>query len=466
MAIRDDLARAFALCALLAAGAAEAAGRVVMVSIDGLRPELYGAPEAAGIALPNLVALRDAGVSADRMIPVFPSLTYPAHATMATGVNPARHGVVSNYRHGFTWYRDAAEVKVDSLWDRARAAGKTTALLMWPLSHGAGADWLIPEDANLEGAAFAASLAGSSTPGLIAELAPACGTPAFPAATDLDAVAAIDRYTTCASVEILRRHRPELLMLHLVNVDHIEHLFGPHHKRALAALETVDAQIGALRTAVAAAGLAEETAFVIVGDHGFVPVHTLLNLNALLRDAGYARDEGGKLIADADITISTAGGSAAIYLGGRRNTERGARALAQALRKAIDARYAGLLEVFDTEELARREAFPGAAVALAAQAGYLLLGATDPGRMLPTGMFKGMHGYAPEMPAMATGFIAAGASVRGAFRLPVVRQLDVAPTVAKLLGIELPAATGMPVTGIFEYSTRANGADYGVGPQN
>ena len=74
---------------LTAAQADQTPRHVVMISIDGLRPEIYLEPERVGVAVPNLVHLRDHGTSAERMIPVFPSVTYPGHTTLVTGVLPA-----------------------------------------------------------------------------------------------------------------------------------------------------------------------------------------------------------------------------------------------------------------------------------------------------------------------------------------------------------------------------------------
>src|SRR6188508_2136916 len=98
-----------------------------MISIDGLRLEVYRDPAAMGISMPNLVALREQGVSAQRMIPVFPSVTYPAHTTLVTGTRPAEHGIVNNFVRGQEWYLNASDIHSQTLWQAAKAAGKTTA---------------------------------------------------------------------------------------------------------------------------------------------------------------------------------------------------------------------------------------------------------------------------------------------------------------------------------------------------
>ena len=82
--------------------------------------------------------------------------------------------------------------------------------------------------------------------------------------------------------------------------------------------------------------------------------------------------------------------------------------------------------------------------------------------LVPSGALKGMHGYLPSMPEMATGFIISGAGVRKGMRIPQVRMLDVAPTVAALLGVELNGATGFPLVGLFESSDPVHGLGLGI----
>lgn len=194
--------------------------------------------------------------------------------------------------------------------------------------------------------------------------------------------------------------------------------------------------------------MAPETVFVIVGDHGFVPIHTEINLNALLLATGFATLEAGKIVPSPDVRIAAVGGSAALYLRDGADPALGAR-LTTALRAEIDRRYRGLVELIPRNELDAMGAFPSAALGFAATAGYMLVAVDAPLAMRPSAL-KGMHGYLPTMPGMATGFIAAGPGIRRGVEVPVVRQLDVAPTVAALMGLRLDQALGFPIAGILE----------------
>jgi len=455
--------RAFLIAGLVLAGlvgAAHAAPRVVMISIDGLRPEVYLAPDAQGLRMPNLVALRDAGAHAERMIPVFPSVTYPAHTSLVTGTRPAEHGIVSNFKQDQDWYLDASDIRSPTLWQAAEAAGRTTAIVTWPASYGAQVDALIPENLSFGLSDVRKSLRDGSTPGLFDALEKKCGKVELPSFESADAGDRLDAVTTCFAAEILRTRRPDLLLVHYLDADHRQHFSGVDSDAARHAFERIDGFVGELRAAVRDAGALGETVFVIVGDHGFVPVHTNLNVNAMLLAAGVGELVDGKIRPSPDLRVSALGGSASIAL--REGADPAiAGHVERALRAELDRRYTGLVELVPRAELDAMGAFPGAAFGLASAPGYMLIAIDAPVPALPTGGLRGMHGYRPTLPGMATGFIAAGPGIRRGLRLPVVRQIDVAPTVAALLGLRLDQAVGLPITGLFETKEAGPGLGFG-----
>jgi predicted AlkP superfamily pyrophosphatase or phosphodiesterase len=431
-----------------------------MISIDGLRPEVYLDPGSLGLRMPNLVALREEGASAKRMIPVFPSVTYPAHTSLVTGTRPAEHGIVNNFVRAQDWYLNSSDIHSPTLWQVAEAAGMTTAIVTWPASYGAQVDFLVPENLSFGVPDVRKLLRDGSTPGLFDELEKKCGRVQIPAFEAHDAGEHLDAVTTCFAAELLRTKKPQLLLLHYLDADHRQHFAGVDSPEAHHAFERIDGFVGELRRAVHDAGVGDQTVFVIVGDHGFVPVHTSVNLNAILLATGFATLEAGKIVVSPDLRVSALGGSAAIYLREGADPALAAR-LETALRSEIDRRYRGLVELLPRAELEAMGAFPGAALGFASAEGYMLIAIDAPLPVLPTGALKGMHGYLPTMPGMATGFIAAGPGIRRGFELPVVRQIDVAPTVATLLGLRLEQAVGLPIPGIFE--SKDAGLGIGIG---
>jgi predicted AlkP superfamily pyrophosphatase or phosphodiesterase len=448
---------ALALAALLCAAGARAETRVVMISIDGLRPEVYRDPEAHGLRMKQLVELREEGTSAARMLPVFPSVTYPAHATLVTGTRPAEHRIVSNFRSGLDWFNDASEIASPTLWQAAEAAGRTTALVTWPTTYGAKVDFLVPENLSFGDVDLRRLVADGTTPGLFEALEKVCGPVKLPRFDSPEGAEAVDDMSECFAAELLRTRRPHLLLVHFLDADHQQHLAGVDSREARHAFERIDVRVRALREAARDAGTLSETVFVVVGDHGFAPVHTLVNTNALLESVGFAKLVDGKLVPSPGVSVSPLAGSAAIYLreGAKART---AERLETALRAELDRRYRGLVELLTAAELAEMGAFPGAALGLVATPGYMLVALDSPRIVLPSGEYHGMHGYLPTLPEMATGFVAAGPGVRRGVELPLVRQLDVAPTLAVLLGLPFESALGFPIAGLFEPPAADHGA--------
>ncbi len=183
--------------------------RVIIISIDGLRPEFYLPGSALASNCPNLVKLRDAGSYARSAVAVYPSMTYPGHASIATGVNPDRHGVTANNvfvpgeeGRGF-WF--ASDLKVPAVWDVAHAAGLKVAAVSWPTTGGARTiDWNIAEFWSTADGTQAQMMRQHSTPGLVGELPKAADWPAW------------DAYVARQAVRILQEHRPDLLLVHCV----------------------------------------------------------------------------------------------------------------------------------------------------------------------------------------------------------------------------------------------------------
>ena len=131
--MKDALMQGLVLGILLAAnGPAVAAGGVdrpfvLLISVDGLKPEAILDADGHELRVPNLRALLADGVHATGVRGVLPTLTYPSHMTLLTGVSPATHGIYANTtfdplgRNERGWYWYAEDVRVATLWDAAAA---------------------------------------------------------------------------------------------------------------------------------------------------------------------------------------------------------------------------------------------------------------------------------------------------------------------------------------------------------
>ncbi len=426
--------------------AANGQRHVVMISIDGLRPEIYLDPEGLGVSVPNLVELSRQGAHAERMIPVFPSVTYPGHTTLATGVYPATHGVVANYKRDGGWYLQSSDIKSETLWQAAQRQGFSVGIVTWPASYGAEVDFLIPENLGSGESDTAQLIRSGSTPGLFEALEQQFGKVRISPIETGNGGEELDRMTARFAAEILKQHKPDLLLIHLVNADHQQHAYGPASPEAMLAFEAIDRQIGAIMEAARKTGIAADTTFVIVGDHGFLPVHTNINVNGFLADIGFGGASPGGSVQSPDVIALPFGGGAAFYLNDPADKATASR-LIDAAKTELQSRYSGRIEFISRSGLDRLHALPEAAFALVAAPGFMFTSAREGSTLIPA-RARGMHGYLPSRPEMATGLIVAGGGVPGGISLGEVHMVDVAPTVAALLGIALPEAEGRPIAGV------------------
>jgi predicted AlkP superfamily pyrophosphatase or phosphodiesterase len=417
---------------------APAMRHLVLISIDALRPEFYLDP---AFAAPTLRALVAEGSHARAAEGVFPTVTYPSHSTIVTGVRPARHGIAFNLlfdpaRERTRWYEETADLRATTLWMWARAAGLTTAAVSWPVTLGASVDALLAERNYYARPDPVPALLAASTPGLFDRLG------VTPDPTMFKDVVRWDAFLTTVAAGIIRVSRPNLLLLHLVQADTAQHQTGRDGEELKPAVARLDAHLATLRQAIADARIAERTTIIVTGDHGFQNITDYVYPNNVLAHAGLRgcpRSGGWRA------TTHASGGGAAVFVDPPGAADVAARAEA-ALREAADGRYT----VLTREELDALGAMPGAALGLEAAPGWAIGASCDRGLTEATRTGLGTHGFLPSRPSMATGFIAAGAGVRAGVALERARLIDIAPTAAHLLGIPAPPVEGRVLQEILE----------------
>ncbi len=380
-----------------------ASGPLVVLSVDGMPPAFYLQPEKFGLKVPTLRRLVNEGTYAEAVESVYPSVTYPAHASIVTGVLPRRHGIYSHLaspditQDPRPWRWDAAGIRVPTLWDRAHAAGLSTAALSWPVTVGSAIAWHIPEVWNPKSSDPYSDLsvvARLSTPGLLPELLEVLGgNKIHPAA---------NRARGDAVIHLLHRYRPNLLLAHFVEFDHAAHRYGPFAPEALATIETMDTEIARIRDALAALPDGEEGTLVVLSDHGSLPVSKEAAPNVALAEAGlFGRNTDGTLQLKRLGTIQ-AGGCAAVYwLDTPSATDR--RALEQAVTRLKDAGAVG--DVIDRARLAALGADPEAEFVLEAAPDFSLSNRTRGELVLDPGPDRGSHGHLPGTPGMEGSFL-------------------------------------------------------------
>jgi Type I phosphodiesterase / nucleotide pyrophosphatase len=240
---------------IAAAAAAQQRPKLVLLSVDGLDQRYLSDRDKLGLSIPNIRKLLAQGEWADGVVGEIPTITWPSHTTMLTGVPPAVHGIQANQR----W--DYSLIKVKTLWDTLKDKGMTTAAITWPVTVNAPVTWNLPEyfEKRQGGAMDLTAIRKHATPGLVDEIAAA--NPSF-AQQWMD-----DRTRALAAIFLITRKHPDFLAIHFVDLDAEEHETRPFSAASNAILEYTDELIGRILAVIP-----NDTVFGLVSDHGFVAV--------------------------------------------------------------------------------------------------------------------------------------------------------------------------------------------------
>lgn len=434
-------------CGLPAQRPVEPRTPVLMISIDGMHPSYVLEADRLGLRIPNLRRLLSTGTHASGVQGVVPTVTYPSHTTLVTGVSPARHGVTANTtfdplgKNAAGWYWYAEDVKVPTLWDAATAARMTTANVHWPVTVGANITWNIPQVWRTGEQDDRKLVRALTTPGVLEPLEKALHEPY---ADGNDETIEGDKRRARFAAQLLRDKHPALTLAYFTALDHVEHASGPYSKAALETLEQIDALAGELFRA-AWKEYGGKMAVVVVSDHGFLPVARQVNLSIALRRAGlltFVSEDSAKPV-DWKAAVWASGGSAGIVL--RDDKDKAARDKVGALLRTLAADTAnGIANVIDASELHDRGGFSSAAFMVNLREGFTM-GTNVKGPLVSMAVIRGMHGFLPDDHRLDASFFIAGPGIAHGRDLGRIDQRDVAPTVARLLGLALPMAEGRDV---------------------
>lgn len=435
---------------LLLAGLAPRAVRaqdppaLLFIGIDGLRPDYVLEADRFGLRIPNLRRVLQDGAHATAVTGVTPAVTYPSFTTLITGRAPARHGVVANNtfdplgknQNGWYWY--AEDVTGETLWDAAAAAGRTVGNVHWPVSVGARITWNLPQLWRAGTADDRKLLRALSTPGLERELESVAG---VPYADGIDESLAGDETRGRYAGALIERHRPQLVTAYFTALDHEQHEKGPFTAEAYAVLERIDAIVGRLLDA-ARQVYGPNVIVAVASDHGFATTTREVNLTAALAGAGLVTYDRGQ-VKEWKAVAWGAGGSAALVLHDSTDTATLGALGALLTRLAADSAN-GIARVVDAAGLKERGAFTGAAFAVEFAPGFRQGGATS-GPLVTAGRKAGTHGYFNDRADMRSTFLVTGPGVAPGKSLGPIDMRDIAPTLAKLVGLNLSQADGHPI---------------------
>lgn len=371
---------------------------VLLVSLDAFR----AADLDLGIT-PTLSRLARGGVRAEWMTPSYPSLTFPNHYTMVTGLRPDRHGIVQNTMHDDALGRfklsdrdavgDGRWWGGEPVWVAAEKAGLPTATMFWP-----GSEAAVQGVRPTRWSAFDASL---------------------PMAERIDIV--------LAWINEPAATRPRFITLYFEAIDHASHAYGPDSPQAHAAVRDVDAVLGRLVDGLAGRGQLDAVDIVIVSDHGMAAVKP--------RQVIALED----MVSPDDAAVVTSGQS----VGFQPLPNRQAAAERQLLGRH------GHYECWRKSELPGRWHYGShpriPAILCQMDVGWDAIPRKAIARR-PLDHDRGSHGFDPADPSMRALFVAHGPSFRRGVRIPAFDNVDVYPLLVELLGMQAAPNDGDAAT--------------------
>jgi len=260
----------------------------------------------------------------------------------------------------------------------------------------------------------------------------------------------LDNFTTAAASYLIRKRKINLLFLHLLDLDGTRHRYGFRASEVEAVLEDQDRRLGLLLAASRESGSFSETAFIVFGDHAYRDVHTRIRINAAFREAGLlAFDRKGKLVSW-QAWANCCEGSTQVTLYDRR--DRATHRTVTDVFARLQKKPQGVVKtVYTREQVERMKVGEHVDYILEARDGcYFVPEIAGPVIAPAEEWFRAVHGYHPDQPGYSSVFLAAGAGVRRGVEMDPFRIVDVGPTLAILLGLNLPDAEGRVLTEILE----------------
>jgi len=415
---------------------------VVLISIDGFRPDFY---LDSSWPAPMLQHMANEGAHAIKMRGVLPSLTYPSHTTMVTGVNPGKHGILFNSRFpDGSYYFEYDSIKSETVWGAAIASGLKTANVGWPVTLHAPLDYNIPISGALQNSGIADDpIRTFTTPEGFFEEIEREATGRIRAGDLSNSNPSKESRVAEIVAYITQKEAPHLLTVALQHTDSMQHRYGRDHIMVRRAVSAADRAIARIVEAYDAAGILEDTTFIIGGDHGFSNIHTEIAPNVLLENAGINTDMNDS---DWQARFATAGGSAFLYINSKATVEDD---YFYDILDSVPGNIQRYFSVLSKDDLTQMKSNPNAALALSASDGYAFSSRTD-GDVLSTSTRAATHGHLSNFDNMMIGFVAWGRGIKSGTALPLIDLMDVAPTVAHLLSLDLESADGLPLKGILE----------------
>lgn len=430
--------------------------KVILISLDALASTEF----AAISKLPNFSRIIKEGAYCAKENSVYPSLTFPSHASIITGCNPGTHGIVNNYiLNPFAaipqWNCYSKNMKVKALWDYAAENNKTTLSVSWPVSAGANIKYSMPEMTPAKPKIWNDTIYFEQM-----QVFKEYGNEAFskenllsskglPEAWFLGKQPELDHGMIEAFIHSIESYDYDIALLHIYGMDDAKHTYGADSKEAGEYLPLYDSFVGRLldyvRSEEAKGG---DVTLMITGDHSQKNVHSAIYGNMVLAEMGLCRYENRKLT-DYTAYLDSCDGMAYIYV---KDVEGKDKILWDIAHRF--AQNPGVAGVMEKDEFSGLGCDPNADLVLEAADGYgfesgYCTDSTPPDAMgIAPNHYRALHGYLPDGKDYQTVFLCYGSKVR-AKKIDNMSITDITPTICSWLRLPADPMDGKVIDGIF-----------------
>lgn len=411
---------------------------VILITIDGMHAGMVTDPEMPS---PYLKMMKCEGLFVDKVKGVPPTATYPSHTSIVTGALPVHHRIFYNSPFVFNkdsvvsyWYADS--IKAPTIWQAAKESGLTTASLFWPVStKSRWIDYNIPEYWSVKRVANQLDF-----------IKPVCTPSGILDELEQNAVGRLDHLTFGAgSINrdartaymanyIMNKYHPNLMTIHLITTDYAQHATGMQSERTRMAVASVDHAIGLIVENLKQTHQMDSTTVIVCGDHGFSDISQAIAPNVWLTRAGLLSEKPG-----GDWKACFHGNGSVMFLYLRDSNDKETLKKVENIIQNLPVETRSLFKVVSQKELTAMGGDPKVALALEPIAGISVsTNRTGADVLVKKG---GSHGYFSGIDP--TCFMVYGCNVPDKGKeLQTMRQIDIAPYVMHLLGVDYKFVDG------------------------
>lgn len=397
--------------------------------------------------------LKDASYSYE-VSSISPSLTYPAHTSIITSMYPNKHGIIANtlmqpYREKPDWFWQQKYINVPTVYDKALEKNMNVAALLWPVTAKSKITYNFPEifaNRKWKNQILVSLMNGSKAyqynlNKMFGKLRDGISQPK------------LDDFVEASLLYSIKEFKPDLTLVHFVDLDSMRHYYGFDSIQADEALVRHDKRLGNILDLLETENITDDTIIVVLGDHSMKKTHSVISLRRLFEQNGYMNYKKDKLI-DFKVITKTADGSTYIYLKDKSIKDE-VYSLLREFKESTNA----VEKILDNEGIRKVFADNTADFLVDAKEGYYFTDKLEDlvinkvemvGNKVKDGYLLSSHGYLSDKEDYHTIFIVKGKGIKKNFDIGKMNLVDEGVTFAQILGLDMGEVDGRLLKEIFE----------------